>query len=588
MMLATVSIWAQGVLTNTKWRNEATGDWEIGFFEHFAVYDCKFWSYERTVDKNDKLIVTLRNGDDVVTIKAKAEKDGKRKIQVGKNKPQMYSLITSKYLPDYPIKDDNPHFKDNGFREDDVTRIVGVISNYDSAKADKPVIYFNYPYFDRDLNEIEVKVDPQGRFEVEIPMKVSLMEIALFDQVVILEPGEAYFVSFDNENEQFVFMGKNSRLQNEMLAHDTNIGKDYANCGQSKDSISAEEYIATKRKIEEVFQNRMTNVKQIWEMYPNISERYKKYQLNAERSNAGFILSYQSFNYPDFFSVPKEVMDYLYRLRKECDPELATVGDVPWFTNYYHNMLDNANAPRGIMIWSADEEETRNKWMMTFIDISKNIADSLNMDSTYKSIYISQKLYEIMNDNAHPLPEQALKYADEMITIPALKDKVLKTNEKYKNLRSRELKMNSSTIDTEKLADINDGETLIAKIIEPFRGRFVFLDVWGTWCSPCKEALSKSKELKEALKEYDIVYLYLANNSPEQTWKDVIKQYELTDENSIHYNLPAEQQKAIERFLNVGSFPSYKLFDKEGRLVDATVSPRDISVLKSVLDKFNK
>ena len=249
MTLCVVCGWAQEVLTNTKWRNEATGDWEIGFFEHFAVYDCKFWSYERTVDKNDKLIVTLRNGDDVVTIKAKAEKDGKRKIQVGKNKSQMYSLITSKYLPDYPIKDDNPHFKDNGFREDDVTRIVGVISNYDSAKADKPVIYFNYPYFDEDLNELEVKVDPQGRFEVEIPMKVSLMEIALFKQVVILEPGETYFVSFDNENEQFVFMGKNSRLQNEMLAHDTNIGKDYANCGQRKDSISAEEYIATKRKI---------------------------------------------------------------------------------------------------------------------------------------------------------------------------------------------------------------------------------------------------------------------------------------------------------------------------------------------------
>ena len=74
MLLSTVSIWAQEVLTNTKWRNEATGDWEIGFFEHFAVYDCKFWSYEQTVDKNDKLIVTLRNGDDVVTIKAKAEK----------------------------------------------------------------------------------------------------------------------------------------------------------------------------------------------------------------------------------------------------------------------------------------------------------------------------------------------------------------------------------------------------------------------------------------------------------------------------------------------------------------------------------
>ena len=29
-------------LNDTKWRNENTGDWDIGFFENFAVYDCKF------------------------------------------------------------------------------------------------------------------------------------------------------------------------------------------------------------------------------------------------------------------------------------------------------------------------------------------------------------------------------------------------------------------------------------------------------------------------------------------------------------------------------------------------------------------
>ena len=28
------------------WINKATGDWTIGFFEHFAVYQCQFWDYE--------------------------------------------------------------------------------------------------------------------------------------------------------------------------------------------------------------------------------------------------------------------------------------------------------------------------------------------------------------------------------------------------------------------------------------------------------------------------------------------------------------------------------------------------------------
>lgn len=38
------------ILNDTKWRNESTGDWDIGFFEKYAVYDCKFWQYESVSD----------------------------------------------------------------------------------------------------------------------------------------------------------------------------------------------------------------------------------------------------------------------------------------------------------------------------------------------------------------------------------------------------------------------------------------------------------------------------------------------------------------------------------------------------------
>ena len=38
-------------LIDTKWRNEYGGNWDIAFFEHFAVYDCKFWDYESVKEK---------------------------------------------------------------------------------------------------------------------------------------------------------------------------------------------------------------------------------------------------------------------------------------------------------------------------------------------------------------------------------------------------------------------------------------------------------------------------------------------------------------------------------------------------------
>ena len=59
-MSAQVSL-PSSVLTDTKWRNEITGDWDIAFFENFAVYDCKFWDYYSVNEKGDRFDIILRS-----------------------------------------------------------------------------------------------------------------------------------------------------------------------------------------------------------------------------------------------------------------------------------------------------------------------------------------------------------------------------------------------------------------------------------------------------------------------------------------------------------------------------------------------
>ena len=53
-----------------------------------------------------------------------------------------------------------------------------------------------------------------------------------------------------------------------------------------------------------------------------------------------------------------------------------------------------------------------------------------------------------------------------------------------------------------------------------------------------------------------------------------------------HYNLPAEQQAAIERHLNVHSFPTYKLFNRNGDLLDLKVDARDLENLARLLEQM--
>lgn len=62
----------------------------------------------------------------------------------------------------------------------------------------------------------------------------------------------------------------------------------------------------------------------------------------------------------------------------------------------------------------------------------------------------------------------------------------------------------------------------------------------------------------------------------------------LVGDNIAHYRLPAAQQSAIENYLNIHSFPSYRLFDKEGNLVDMKVDARQLDNLERIIKKLSK
>lgn len=88
-------------IADTYWRNEATGDWFIGFAPKHVIYDNKVWDIAALTVKVDTYMLTL---DDGTVIKIGKLKKGKRTIAIGREKPVICSPITSAALPDYPIE----------------------------------------------------------------------------------------------------------------------------------------------------------------------------------------------------------------------------------------------------------------------------------------------------------------------------------------------------------------------------------------------------------------------------------------------------------------------------------------------------
>ena len=226
--------------------------------------------------------------------------------------------------------------------------------------------------------------------------------------------------------------------------------------------------------------------------------------------------------------------------------------------------------------------KTHEELFMKRLNIYANCLDSLRADKTMKCVCMTKLVHQAFDGTHKALSQELMDSLKTWITIPSIYDDVVKRNDYYIALANRQLdKLIMKTGDD--VAGMTEGEEILKKLLEPFKGKIVLIDVWGTWCSPCKAALSHSQELYERLSKHDMQYVYFANNSPMDSWENVIKEYNVTGPNVAHFNLPQEQQSAIERYLKVNSFPTYKLVDPQGNVLDMKVDARNLKALEEVI-----
>jgi thiol-disulfide isomerase/thioredoxin len=241
-------------------------------------------------------------------------------------------------------------------------------------------------------------------------------------------------------------------------------------------------------------------------------------------------------------------------------------------------MVKNVNA-----VLSQCNEVIKNEIQFRSVHLSIEAIDSIGCDKTLRDIHIARLLYRAIDGLRKPLPNSMMKLMEEEISLPIAKKTVLDLHEKYLAIQNRNVSYSSNLKSNDEVKDMSDGEKILRKLIEPYKGKIILLDIWGTWCGPCKAALSHSQEEYERLKPYDMVFLYLANRSNDESWKNVIKEYNVMGDNVVHYNLPAEQQSAVENFLKVNAFPTYKLIDIFGNILDVNADPRDLDRLERLV-----
>jgi len=104
--------------------------------------------------------------------------------------------------------------------------------------------------------------------------------------------------------------------------------------------------------------------------------------------------------------------------------------------------------------------------------------------------------------------------------------------------------------------------------LKEFRGKYVYIDVWATWCGPCKAEIPslKEKEAKYHGKNLEFVSLSIDQENARKTWRDMIEEKELGGTQLIADN--AWESQFVQDY-QIKGIPRFILVDPEGKIVSA-------------------
>ena len=97
--------------------------------------------------------------------------------------------------------------------------------------------------------------------------------------------------------------------------------------------------------------------------------------------------------------------------------------------------------------------------------------------------------------------------------------------------------------------------------------------------------MPQSKKLQEKLKGKDVVFVFLANNCSEESWKATIAQKKLSGE---HFLLTDKEYALLADRFDIAGIPRYMVIDKKGMVVDDNAPRPSDEDLAALLESLSK
>ena len=127
-------------------------------------------------------------------------------------------------------------------------------------------------------------------------------------------------------------------------------------------------------------------------------------------------------------------------------------------------------------------------------------------------------------------------------------------------------------------------EKILQTILNKYKDKVVLIDIWATWCGPCRAGHKAMAPMKEQMKGQNIQFVYITSpSSPLATWQEMIK-----DINGDHYYLTEEQNHYILNHFESTGIPTYAIYNTNSEQTYKSIGFPGVDTIKNEIVKAQK
>ncbi len=391
----------------------------------------------------------------------------------------------------------------------------------------------------------------------KLPVDEYLIEIGNKRLILVMGSGDWFDLNLKFNNTAMVTSLKSNRKADQIYREkQDSFGRDFTYV------LNDQPYNNEPEKFYEAAQDDWSKKKRILNGFADpannaLSDEYKAYRRQLMAINyLNEISNYRkmtSWKDPKFAPPKAFVADLNANIRK---PSLLLSKN----ENYLQFKLDQL---------LTDKDQSVNADRILFVKINK-LPQGLEKDRL-----LAKHLSKTMELQTDSLARNKL-FADEISNVKNMDYRKMLYNE------LEQINMSQKGAGFPDLVFLNDhGKTVN---LSKFRGKYVIIDLWATWCAPCKQIRPVFEARNNQYGSYSNIQFISASVDENQSkWRNYLK--------TKPSNIPQLWLKDAEQFMNtykIRSIPRFIIIDPEGKIFNLNTPFPDEDNFVEILDKLKK